>query len=166
MVKDRQPFCARKANIHFICAGKPENSSYFLEFPSKTIFIGLSKSIILVYVIPVHKWVMVKDSHFMPENQKIPSYFSEFSSKPHFFHQMKTPKCLKCMKQSYATLMPKRSLHKWINGKKKTFFARKLNLNHKKGSCAQMGYGQKQPFCAEKLNLNHIKRSCAQMGYG
>ena len=81
----RQPFCARKPKIHFICAGKRENSSYFLEFPSKTIFIGLSKSIVLVYLIPVHKWVMVKDSHFMPENQKIPSYFSEFSSKPHFF---------------------------------------------------------------------------------
>ena len=81
----RQPFCARKPKIYFICAGKRENSSYFLEFPSKTIFIGLSKSIVLVYLIPVHKWVMVKDSHFMPENQKIPSYFSEFSSKPHFF---------------------------------------------------------------------------------
>ena len=115
MVKDSH-FVPENQKKYYICARKPENSSYFLEFPSKTIFIGLSKS------IPVHKWVKVKDNHFMLENQKIPSYFSEFSSKPHFSPNEDTQsRLLKCMKQSYATLMPKRSLHKWIMVKKSHF---------------------------------------------
>ena len=37
----------------------------------------------------------------------------------------------------------KKKLAQMDYGKKKPFFAGKLNLNHKKGSCAQMGYGQK-----------------------
>ena len=73
---------------------------------------------------------------------------------------------LNCVKQSYATQMPKRSGAQIGQGQKQPFCAGKLNLKHIKRSCAQMGFGKKQPFLAGKLNLNRIRRSCAQMGYG
>ena len=49
--------------------------------------------------IPVYKWVMVKNSHFI------------------FFPQSDNQSCLvNCMKQSYATWMPKRSCAQMGNG--------------------------------------------------
>ena len=70
MLKDSL-FVPENQIIHFVCA-ENQKMHHFLEFPSKTTFFGLIRSITPPYSIPVHKKVMVK------ENQKIPSYFSEF----------------------------------------------------------------------------------------
>ena len=86
---------------------------------------------------------MVKEKLFMPENQKIPSYFSEFSSKPHFFKVRQSMPSIEMYETKLCNFDAKKNLCTNVLWLKVAILCRKLNLNHIRRSCAKMGNGHK-----------------------
>ena len=117
----------------------------------------------------VHKWFMFKNSYFMPENRKIPSYFKEFSSTPHFFKS-------KTINAVYLTVgnkvmqfwSLKEFLHKWGMVKNSHFLPENQKIHH---TFQNYNFNNNPVYstvilCWRTKSEHDIKRSCAQMGNG